>query len=358
MRNKLSLSVILIICFSIVCSGCGKQGQFSLFPNNTDAVQTATQYKLNMIKPNAYRSVKGLSLEPGSSISIIGRYDGDSYWKEVERGATQAVEELNEALGYKGKDKITISYRAPKVRDNIDEQINLLDEELNRHPDVLAIAPIDAAAYQIQFQFASENQIPILTFDSGSDYQQTASHIATDNVAASEAAATQFANALNKKGSVLIFAPDSSSTTSNIRVESFMNTLKNKFPDISVVDICYMNQISEAEILSVLSKYPNLNGIYTTSMETTQLVAGALEQEDILELTFIGFDGGPKQVNLLENEILDGFIIQNPYGIGYATVVASIRATLGMGNESFVNTGYDWVSKDTLETEEIKNMLY
>lgn len=357
MRSKLSLIIILIICLSIVCSGCSKKGQFSLFPDNANTVQTSTQYKLNMIKPNAYRSVKGLSLEPGSSISIIGRYDGDSYWKEVERGATQAVEELNEALGYKGKEKITVSYRAPKVRDNINEQINLLDEELNRHPDVLAIAPIDAAACQIQFQFASENQIPILTFDSGSDYQQIASHIATDNVAASEAAATQLANAMKEKGSIIIFAQDSSSTTADARVESFVNTLKQDFPNISVSHVHYMDQ-AEDTIQSILEQYPNVNGIYATSMETTQLVAEVLEQEEITDLTFIGFDGGPKQVNLLEDEILDGFIIQNPYGIGYATVVASIRAALGMGNHSFVNTGYGWVTKDTIETDDIKNMLY
>lgn len=357
MKNKLSWSVILIISLSMVCSGCGKKGQFSLFPNNTNTVQTATQYKLNMVKPNAYRSVKGLSLEPGSSISIIGRYDGDSYWKEVERGATQAVEELNKALGYKGKEKITVSYRAPKVRDDIDEQINLLDEELNRHPNVLAIAPIDAAAYKIQFQFAEENQIPILTFDSGSDYQQIASHISTDNAAASEKAATQLAAAMKGNGSVVIFAPDSSSTTANVRVNGFVNTLKEEFPDITITHVHYMDK-SEDTIQSVLEQYPNITGIYATSMETTQLVADALEKAQFSDLKFIGFDGGPKQVNLLEDDILDGFIIQNPYGIGYATVVASIRATLGMGNESFVNTGYDWVSKDTIETDEIKNMLY
>ena len=43
------------------------------------------------------------------------------------------------------------------------------------------------------------------------------------------------------------------------------------------------------------------------------------------DLHFIGFDGGDKQMKLLSNDIVDGLIVQNPYGIGYATVVAAAR---------------------------------
>jgi ribose transport system substrate-binding protein len=51
-------------------------------------------------------------------------------------------------------------------------------------------------------------------------------------------------------------------------------------------------------------------------------------------------------------------IVQNPYGIGYATVVACARAVLGQGNEATVSTGYTWVTKDNMNKDSIKKMLY
>ena len=371
MRRRLSLSVILILCISMLCSACGKKGNFDLFPD-TETEQTATQYKLSLIKPSAYRSVNGLSLEPGSSISIIGRYENDSYWKEVERGAQKAIEELNEELGYKGKEKITVSLRAPKSPNNINEQINLLDEELNRFPDALAIAPVDASACKIQFQFAAENQIPILTFDTGSEYKYIAAHISTDYTAASNNAASQMATAIEKNGEIAIFAQDSCSASSKTIIDSFLASLEEEYPDVSVVHIYYMDQLEQmskdpslAEDLTqenaikyILHQYPNLKGIFTITTDATELVLQIMKKEAITNLKLIAFDGNSKQLELVEDGSIEGFIMQNPFGIGYATVVASIRAALGIGNDSVISTGYEWVSKNSLKKEDIQNMLY
>ena len=50
--------------------------------------------------------------------------------------------------------------------------------------------------------------------------------------------------------------------------------------------------------------------------------------------------------------------MQNPFGMGYATVVAAARASLDMGNEAVVNTGYTWVTKENLKTDEVQKILY
>ncbi len=44
--------------------------------------------------------------------------------------------------------------------------------------------------------------------------------------------------------------------------------------------------------------------------------------------------------------------------MGYATVVAAARASLNMGNEAVVNTGYTWVTKKNLKTDEVQKILY
>ena len=378
--------ITTILCLSLVLGGCTNGKTNDKNTDKTNEQEMITQNKLSVIRPSAYSNVNDLILEPGSCISIIGRYANDSYWKEVENGAKQAVADLNAMLGYKGDQKIKLVYSAPEVRDDVNEQVNILDEELNRYPNAIGIASIDTTACMIQFDLAAENSIPIVTFDSGSDYQHVASHIATDNLEAAKTAATQLAYAMEEEGEVAVFVQDSISMTAKNRLQGFLDAIENAFPNISVVNIYRFDELdtmrqtiaternaalSETEedvdpatitqedvVAYILEKNPNLKGIYTTNLDTTQLVASVLNELERVDLKVVGFDGGDEQLELLENDVLEGLIVQNPYGMGYATVIAAARVSLGLANESFVNTGYTWVTKENMNKKEIKAMLY
>ena len=375
-----------ILCISTLLVSCGTKSPGGNSNPGKESEKSTTEYKLEAIKPKAYSSLKGLSLEPGETISIIGRHSGDSYWKEVEAGAKQAVADLNEALGYKGSNKIKLNYSSPAVRDDVNGQVNLLDQELDRSPIAIGIATIDATACEIQFDLASENGIPIVTFDSGNDYQHIASHISTDNLEATKTAAEELAKSIEGAGEIVVFSQDSISTTATTRTNGFVDFLKENYPDISVVEVYRFDElekiateISTAEkenpiegaeprevaditqedvIEYLLKKHPDLKGVYATNLDTTQLVAKVMKKAEMTNLKFIGFDGGKEQVKLLENGTLDGIIVQNPYGMGYAAVVAAVRVSLGLANNSFVNTGYQWVTKKNMNSKKIKPMLY
>ena len=388
MRKKTFSLIAALLCFSLVLGACAR-GSNENQNKPTDKINTekdAMQTKLDVLRPPAYSSIDGLALEPGSYISIIGRYSDDSYWKEVEKGANKAVSDLNSALGYKGENKIKLTYSAPKTRDDVNEQVNILDEELGRYPIAIGIAAIDTTACTIQFDLAAENGIPIITFDSGSDYQNVGSHIATDNLSATKTAATQLAYAIEEVGEIAVFVQDSISMTAKQRSQGFLDTIANDFPNVSVVNVYHMDELEtmrqtiveekklalaegEEAVLAenitqedvvkyILEKNPNLKGIYATNLDTTQLVAGVLKDLKRTDLKFVGYDGGEEQVKLLEDGTLNGIIVQNPFAMGYATVVAAARVALGLGNESFVDSGYTWVTPENMNTKEIKKMLY
>lgn len=384
MKKRLAL-IATVLCCSLTFGAC-TNGQNNVQTDPSGTSINTTKTKLDVLRPVAYSSVEGLSLEPGSYISIIGRYSDDSYWKEVEDGAKQAVADLNSLLGYKGNDKIKLTFSAPEIRDDINEQVNILDEEISRHPVAIGIAAIDTTACSIQFSSAAEDSIPIVTFDSGSDYQYIASHISTDNVAATQTAATQLAYAMEEEGEVVVFVQDSVSQTAKERLQGFLDSIATNFPNISVVQVYQFDQfetmrqtiadeknaglaegeeginaedISQSAVIQyIIEKYPNLKGVYATNLDTTQAVAGVLKKIEKSDLTFVGFDGGEEQMKLLKDGTVAGLVIQNPYAMGYATVVAAARAALGLGNESSVDSGYTWVTLDNMDSDEIKGMLY
>ena len=381
----------LVLSLALLGSGCSKTPANGGESTNTNVNNTANtedenQSKLDALNPDAYGNVEGLTLEPGSYISIIGRYSGDSYWKEVEAGAKQAVADINTLLGYKGNDKIKLTFSAPSERDNVDEQINILDAELARYPVAIAIAAVDTTACQVQFEAAADNGAPIVTFDSGSDYADIASHVSTNNIEASKTAANKLATLMERSGEVAVFVQDSFSMTAKEREQGFVEELAASFPDVSVVNIYHLDElgtmaaniaaernaalaegeqevdpasITQKEVVQyILEKNPNLKGIYATNLDTTQLVADVLSSLERDDLYFVGFDGGEEQLKLLEDDVVDGLVIQNPYGMGYAAVVSAARAVLELGNEAFVDSGYTWVTKDNMKEADIKKMLY
>ena len=75
-------------------------------------------------------------------------------------------------------------------------------------------------------------------------------------------------------------------------------------------------------------------------------------------ITLVGFDAGKEQVNALKDGKVDGLIVQNPFGMGYATVVAAARTVLEIGNEAEVNTGYVWVTAENMDDADIKPLVY
>lgn len=381
----------LVLSLALLGSGCSKTPANGGESTNTNVNNTANtedenQSKLDALNPDAYGNVEGLTLEPGSYISIIGRYSGDSYWKEVEAGAKQAVADINTLLGYKGNDKIKLTFSAPSERDNVDEQINILDAELARYPVAIAIAAVDTTACQVQFEAAADNGIPVVTFDSGSDYADIASHVSTNNIEASKTAANKLATLMERSGEVAVFVQDSFSMTAKEREQGFVEELAASFPDVSVVNIYHLDElgtmaaniaaeknaalaegeqevdpasITQKEVVQyILEKNPNLKGIYATNLDTTQLVADVLSSLERDDLYFVGFDGGEEQLKLLEDDVIDGLVIQNPYSMGYAAVVSAARAVLELGNEAFVDSGYTWVTKDNMKEADIKKMLY
>ena len=80
-----------------------------------------------------------------------------------------------------------------------------------------------------------------------------------------------------------------------------------------------------------------------------------MEEENI---ALVGFDADEEEIKALSDGKIDGLIVQNPFGMGYATVIASARAALEMGNEAVVDTGYTWVTKKKLKDENVAKMLY
>lgn len=392
--SAIVLSTALLFCSCAVQSNDGEERETTV--NKTEEKVDKEKIRLDALNPTAYGNVEGLNLEPGTYFSLLGKAASGDYWDNVQEGAQQAVDDINEALGYKGDDKVRMVYSGPGENGNVDEQVNILDEELARYPAAVAISIIDSQSCDVQFDLAAENGIPVVTFDSGSNYQNIMARISTNNTAAAEEAAVHMAAALENKGEVMVFVHDSRSITAKEREEAFVNKIKNDYPEMEVKNIYYLEdldslkqtmadeinggtyakageearvnedpetQVQAADITDdelmdyIFAKNPDVKGIYGTSGNA---VMTAAEQSARLEkdVKIVGFDATEEEVQALQDGSIYGLVAQNPYGMGYAAIVASARSILDMGNEAEIDSGYIWVDADNMEEGEIAAMLY
>ena len=465
----------LAAVMTVAAGACaGESGQDTF----TGGVSEEPEYQasLNPITPSAYRDVRGLKLEKGAYISIIGKSEATAFWKSVQSGVMQAAEDLNKELGYTGNDRIKVTYNGPAKSEDIDEQVNILDEELSRYPDVIGIASIDEDACTVQFDLATENGIPIIALDSGNKYPGIQCTVKTDNQEAARTVAHNLANEIGGQGDVVVLVHDSKSETAKERLKSFQDEIAENYPDVRVAEVIYCDMLddirkemadglnegleegerkvekesfSDADAIQYrIEQHPGLKGIFGTNDSTTMLGLHAIRQAEEewaksageedggnepekdaqkqdgqegsrntdgekalsvdgeqknetaqagdgkngenskadetgngtpaentsggtadnavpenenagdTDIVLMGFDVSKEQRKALEDGEISGLVVQNPFGIGYASVVAAARTVLQAGNEAQVGTGYLWVTKENLDEESIQKMLY
>lgn len=428
MKKRL-VSAGVAACTVVMLCACSPEEEEDIFTGDV-AERLPYQDNLDLISPAAYSEIDGLDLEPGTYISVIGKEENSPYWQQVKAGVEQAADDLNEILGYSGNDSLKITFNAPSDGEDIDEQVNILDEEMARYPDVIAIASIDEEASAVQFDLATENGIPIVAFDSGNAYQGIQSTCRTDNTKAAAEGASKLCEAIGDSGEIALIVHDAVSENGKERENGLKEEIENSHPGVTVAETIYMDDLdglkreaaaqqlgfnleeimaaaeaqesgqentpaegqeassgetaeeqtaeeeqqseeleqvnSLAESMSdadavayALEKHPDLKGCFGTNGDSTQLAVEALSQaERIDSVTVMGFDAGSAQLSSLESGDVDGLIVQNPFGMGYAAVIAGARTVLEIGNEAEVDTGYIWVDQENMEDESIQAFLY
>lgn len=385
MKRKLQV-LLSLVCTAVLFSSCASSDtqKENIVLKDGEKKINERQGNLDVLSPIAYSDVSGIKLEPGSYISIIGKSSNSEFWNEVKEGAEKAEEDLNNALGYKGEDKIKVNYSGSAKGENIEEQINILDEELARNPVAVGIAIIDSTACEVQFDLAAENGIPIVAFDSGSDYKNIQAMCSANNSEIGKMGATKLASIVDDAGDVALFVHDKESTSAKQREQGFLNELKENHPNIKVPLIYHLDDLEEVSktiaaernknkkegekdvlpeeitqteaIRYVLKKNTNIKGSFSTNVTVNEELLKALEKDS--ELKIVSVDGGESQLKALKDERVSGLIVQNPYGMGYATVISAARASLGMGNQAYIDSGFIWVTKDNMGKKSIKKMLY
>lgn len=285
-------------------------------------------------------------------IPIVSKGFQHQFWQAVKSGAEQAAKEFN----------VEITFEGPETESQVDKQIEMLQAALDKKPSAIGFAALDSQAASPLLKKAKEAGIPVVAFDSGVDSDIPITTASTDNIAAAALAADKMAELIGGEGEVGVIVHDQTSVTGVNRRDGFLNQMKEKYPNIKIVDVQYGagDHLKSTDLAkAIIQAHPNIKGFFGANEGSAIGVINAVtELKKEGSITVIGFDSGKLQIDAIKSGKMAGAITQNPVGIGYETVKAAVQAIRGEKVESNIDTGFYWYDKTNIDSDEIKAVIY
>lgn len=356
-RRRHPLLIMGITGISAICmfAGCGKKESVVASSENNQEPVLPENQELTI----DYTSVEGLEVSPGSYVAVVVKGLGENtYWEIIQKGVEAAVADINTAMGFEGEEQLRLTFEGPAEESNEEEQINTLDTVLAENPTALCLAAIDMESCQAQLETARDNEIPVLILDAGIESDLVTAVCQTDNEAAGEAAGKELFEKLGGSGKVALIGHQPETETCKLRRKGFKKALE-QYPEIELVyeieekaDCTIEEQLAEMK-----EQYPDLDGVFATNERNSDAVLKLYSEEELIPV-IVGFDNGEEQIQAIRSGLEYGCICQNPYSMGYAVVIASLRAANGEEVDSTIDTGFQWIDQTNIDDPENQIYLY
>ncbi len=296
-------------------------------------------------------------------IAVIVKTGNSSFWQNVQTGASDATKDLK-----KTTKKLSMTFLGPQSESNVNEEINIVENAIDRGVKAIVLAPSDTKALIPVVKKAKDAGIKVIIIDSllEGDKSNYVSFLATDNKSAGEACAKDMIARLSAKGI----------TSGKIAVESYVAGVGSEvgrvggFKDyiaanskFTIVSTQYSNsdQVTALnQVTNTLAANPDLVGFFGANEPSAVGMGRAIAQAGLAgKLVAIGFDGNGVLQNFVKDGTIQAICVQSSYNMGFQGVQTAYDAAIAKKKvAAYVDTGFLLVNKDNIDTTAAKNVLY
>jgi len=293
------------------------------------------------------------------TIAVIPKGTTHEFWKSIHAGSNKAAAELTSQ-----GTQVEVIWKGPLREDDREQQIQVVEGFTTQGVNGIVLATLDDRALVRPVEDAKRATVPTVIIDSGLQTDSIVSFVATDNRKGGSLAADRLGELLNGKGKVLLlrYAEGSASTTE--REEGFLTEIKAKFPGIELVSTDQYagatRDTAKRASENLLNRFgEDVQGIFTPNESSTAGMLLALQDINKAgKVSFVGFDASQSFIDAMRAGQLHGIVVQNPFNMGYLGVRTMVDHLRGKNVEKKIDTGVMLVTKENLETPEVKTLLH
>jgi ribose transport system substrate-binding protein len=227
--------------------------------------------------------------------------------------------------------------------------------------NAFAVYPADASGANGLFEELTPRGINIINFGTSTAQPTTASFaVATDVKVAAMAATEELIKAMGGKGNIINVLEVLEDPNTALRKEGIEEVVA-QYPDVKIIqEVAGMTSVDEAtvKVADVLSaNIDEVDGLiatgYTPSVAIAQALTEYKSQGGERMIHAVGIDTDPIVMTAIKDGVMDGTIVQNPYGHGYLSLLLLQYLSEGYmpkADSYFVNAGFAYANKDNLDT--------
>ena len=351
-------------------------------------IKNTSDEKIENLKIKA-NIAEGTGDSKGYHFEVVVKSFQSSYWQAAVQGINQACDELG----------VTANTTGPNAESDIADQVNMLNNAINKNPDGIALAACDQNSVLGPLKTALEKKIPVVCFDSGVPDAPEGSvyaTVVTDNEQAGGIAAEHIYPAIKDKlgkGQVRVGEVNQDATSANISergmgfINKFIELAKADGFTVAVVgNDFYVNQVKDngdqasadvilevavpaqttvelcaTEASNIMNKDDTIamfgsNQVSAEGVLTANQNLNKLGTDDD-KIVAAGFDAGSVIKAAVKDGTLLGAVTQSPLMQGKISIETLAKICDGESVEDVTTDGY-WYDSTNMDDEDISPNLY
>jgi ribose transport system substrate-binding protein len=277
------------------------------------------------------------------------------YWQSVLAGARKAGQELG----------VNVVELGTKSDSDVSGQIAALEKAAASSPAAIVIAPAQFAALGKPIDEAAK-KTKIIGIESAADTKAMTSLLATDNVNAGRIAADTLAVAITKtyadtEGDVVMISSMPGVPSFDLRAKGFKEVVGAKYKALDITAEKAADG-KPATVLGIMKDLilntGDLRGVFVSDAMAAQAVSQAVMEKkgnDKINIVTVGAD--EKLVKLLQDDVIAGLVLEDPFRMGYDGVKTALAASKGEQVPASVDTGATLVTKANLTSARSQELL-
>ncbi|MFD7383253.1 MULTISPECIES: substrate-binding domain-containing protein [Streptomyces] len=297
----------------------------------------------------------------GAALAVALVVGAVSYFNSGSSGGTKKVgmslSTLNNPFFVQMKEgaqaeaeKAGVDLTVTDAQNDASQQANQLQNFTSSGVSSIIVNPVDSDAVGPGVRSANKADIPVIAADRGVNKAETATLVASDNVAGGKLAADALADKLGGKGSIVILQGTAGTSASRERGAGFAEGLK-AYPDIKVVakQPADFDRTKGLDVMTnLIQSHPGVTGVFAENDEMALGAAKALGSKAGKSVSVVGFDGTPDGLKAVEAGTLYASVAQQPAELGKIAVRNAVKAAKDEKVESTVKVPVKVVTRENV----------
>jgi ribose transport system substrate-binding protein len=289
------------------------------------------------------------------TIPVIVKDMTSPYWRTVLAGARKAGQDLG----------VNVVGLGTQSESDTNGQISILATAVASNPAAIVIAPSEFAALGKPIEEAAK-KVKIIGIESAADTKAMTSLLATDNLNAGRVAADALAVAITKsyadtEGDVVMITSMPGVPSLDQRAKGFKEvvTAKYKALDITAEKVADGKPATVLGIMNdLIANTGDLRGVFVSDPTTAQAVSQAVVEKTTNDkINIVGVGSDEKLVKFLQDDVITGLVVEDPFRMGYEGVKTALAASKGEQVSANVDTGVTLITKANMGSARSQELL-